>query len=335
VSTVTATPAGPSIRTRVGEVLKNWGKKVPPIVKKAGNWFTTALKKSGGFLKKAGKWALEAKATQWVMDKAKPAWNKAWPIIKGPILWVATPVLVVLALPKVVLICLGALLVGLIFAMWRISRSRKKNAKTYTDAEWDAITDVIGHSKTAYTSTVNGQSKTEFGEMKITGNAKGRIKVYWRAVPDVVTTTPTSRFRTTHHTESEDQLQERLNTALGEAGNVNGLTLTGEPTAGETIALRYRFLDQQAKLAGQNMDTDLLSEVMGRMNLIEVRTGMTQGKIKADAKAQLIHGDLRQWLTETFPKTDWKWDLMYKAAVNESTRLKKLAEMQEELAPAS
>jgi len=334
VSAVAAVPAGPSIRTRLGEVLKNWGKKVPVIAKKAGNWFKAGFKKGFGIAKKVGKWALEAKITQWVLAKAKPVWNKAWPVIKGPVLWLAAPVVVVLAMPKVMLVLLGCFFVGLMFALWRASRERKQNTKVYTDAEWDAIKDVIGHAKRSYTSVRLGKSVTEYREAKITMTKKGRLQFHWRAIPDVVKVTPSSRAR--KESETEEQYQARVAEVLkGEAGDTNGLTLNGEPTPGETISLRYQFLDEQTKVAGENEDIDLLSEAMGRINMIEVRTGMTQSKVKADAKPQVIHADLRKWCTATFPGHDWNWKLMYDAAVSESTRLKELTKMQEELATAS
>lgn len=330
MSTVTDAPVGPGVRTRVGEVLRNWGKKIPAIAKKAGNWFMRGLKKSAAFVKRVGKWALEAKATQWVLDKTRPAWNKAWPIIKGPILWLAAPIIALIAMPKLVaalLIILGVLVVLLAFALWRTYKSSNVvKGKVYTDQEWDALGDpeMLTYSSTTRTKK-DGTVETEVWEMKSVKDAKGNLKIYFRNHDKVVTGEPKVRTRF-----GKDLKAEGFDSTL----DTSGLSLNGDPTPGETVSLRYKFLDEQLAKAGEDKDEALMCEAMARMNLIEVRKGMVETKVKADARAQVIHGEFRKWATATYPQITWDWGLMYRAAVSESTRLTELDKMQE-LAKAS
>jgi hypothetical protein len=115
----TAIEARPSsIWTRAAERLNNWGSKIVGFAKRVGNWFASKTK-----------WLWNSKPVQWVATKASfvagKAWSGvtwAWAYAKGPILWVATPILAFWAMPTTatILLGVGVLALGIVaFFTWR------------------------------------------------------------------------------------------------------------------------------------------------------------------------------------------------------------------------
>ena len=238
MSTTTIEP-GPSIRTRIGQVLKNWGKKVPAAAKKVGRWF-----------KKVAKWAFELKATQWVFDKAGIVGRKAWKIAKGPIGWAVGGIAALVLAPKVVavvLIVLGIAVVALSILAWVLYRKVRKG---YSDEEWAEYMKGDFESFDAKTETVDGITIAKTTIVYKDGTIKTVTKTTDKD-GKVETTSSTVKpdgevkFKTRHQDEflKDEKVQGNGTKAKTEGNGTKAeLRLTMEAktvTSDETVAVRY------------------------------------------------------------------------------------------------
>jgi hypothetical protein len=333
VVNATTLDPGPSIRTRIGKVLKNWGKKIPAAAKKVGRWF-----------KKVAKWAFELKATQWVFDKAGFVGRKAWKLAKGPIGWAVGGIAALVLAPKVVAVLLIALGVSVLALLILLILAYRSMRKDFTKEEWETYKDADYQSFDMKTEVIDGIKIVKTTWVTKDGTTKTVTKTVDRDGKVVVTSSTVKpdgevKFKTRHQDEflKDEKVQGN--------GSKAKLRLTMEDkavTADETVAVRFHYLEDQLEVARKSSDVDLASEAFARMNLIEVRTDYdSQHKIPKDAKPQVIHGDFRKWCEEQYAhpfgqdQAGWNWGLMNEAAFDESRRFKVIVEMQEALEKTS
>ena len=103
-------------------------------------------------------------------------------------------------------------------------------------------------------------------------------------------------------------------------------------TADETIESRYNYLTELSKDAWARDDRKDYSDLTGRMHLLVVRKGASDGKLKKDASVSDIHSEARR--QAEFKDRDFGWDfgVMYRAALSEDKRLKEAARLKAEQA---
>lgn len=99
------------------------------------------------------------------------------------------------------------------------------------------------------------------------------------------------------------------------------LSFDDDVLPGETVQNRLVFLDQQLSLAQQAEDSDKYSEIVARMNLINVRQGEVKG-IRSNESLTKIHQACRKQCETDYPTFAWNWDLMYRGTLSEGRRLK-------------
>lgn len=115
-----------SFMSRVGRRLRNWGGNIAGFAKKVGNWFLRIAKKAYGYIKPATLWVWRSKPVQWVVIKATFIGAFIWHYAKGPVLWFALPVGMILFAPKAVAIMLLTVvitLIALVYVVYRISKN--------------------------------------------------------------------------------------------------------------------------------------------------------------------------------------------------------------------
>lgn len=107
----------------------------------------------------------------------------------------------------------------------------------------------------------------------------------------------------------------------------NELIFEEDVLPGETPENRLVFLDQQLNMAQQNADANMYSEIVARMNLLNVRRDKVDG-MRKNANLTTIHQAFRKEMERDYPTFDWNWDLMYRGTLSENRRLKELEKLQ-------
>jgi hypothetical protein len=106
----------------------------------------------------------------------------------------------------------------------------------------------------------------------------------------------------------------------------------------ETTDERHHYLDEQHLLATDQGDIGLMSELLGRMTLLEVRDqglfhdGDDNLKLKKDASPSVVHRACRRKAEKDFPKVKFNWGRMYNGVRAEDARLREVARLKAEQA---
>jgi hypothetical protein len=133
VSTV-AIERTPSIWDRVATRLNNWGSKVTGFAKRVGGWFASKTK-----------WFWNSKPVQWVATKTSFIASKAWAVAKGPILWVAGPIIAFWTMPTTATILLGVGVLALGVTAYFTWRGWRRLQEITTPEELHEIIDRLEH----------------------------------------------------------------------------------------------------------------------------------------------------------------------------------------------
>jgi len=129
--TTVAIEVRPSLWDRVSLRLRNWGTKLVAGAKQAGNWFIRAAKWAGAQIKRGAQWLFGTRAVQWTVDKAQFVGLWAWNLARGPVGFIALPILGLILAPKALAIMIFVTLLGigiLTFLVYQVYREVKKAA---------------------------------------------------------------------------------------------------------------------------------------------------------------------------------------------------------------
>lgn len=143
----------------------------------------------------------------------------------------------------------------------------------------------------------------------------------WERFTDTVADVVSDRWE-----EAKEEVRQEV------SEDSSAVEYNGTPEPDETINARMAFLDQELTKASERKDDGAVSELTGRLYLLEVRWGKHQ-HLKANATVSAIHRECRKENEERFGTQmsdfTWDWQRMFQSIRSEDKRLKDISKMQE------
>jgi len=289
-----------ALMARVSRLIKGWGRKS-----------VRAVKKAGGFIKRAAKWVAGTAAAELVIRNAKrgaKAFMKGYlwaggKVMDGlrfasrPILWAGGSIIALMVMPKAVAVLLGLILVALVVAIivyWRLNRQKKTQVAT-----WNTATN---ENLVAEVADLADRAAEVASDAEILRD-------------DVVDATIV---------EAEQDVAEVVN-GVSEA-TPGRMRLATPVTPGETAMTRYAWLEAQLQAGRAAEDVALVSEATMRLYVISIKHSMQDGQLAPGSTADQIYRRFKS--DNEGSEFDWQFSVMLNAARNEVKRLKEMAKLQ-------
>lgn len=224
----------------------NFWSRMAARLKGVGSKIKGLFFKATSYIKRAGLWAWNTTAIQWVVAKTRWLWSRLWYYAKGPVGWVTAGIAAIIFAPKAVAIMLVIaliLLLVILFVIYRLYKAVQEEEKS----TWTGTTDPVENAITAE----------------------------------------------------------------------------------ETIDDRVNELDRRMVAARNAGQSGLISDLTGRLFLLQVRSGLggKDSKLKKTATVHDIHRECREHAAALPGDIDWDWRRMYNAIRNEDARLNDIAKL--------
>lgn len=314
MATATATVASGSVWTRLGAKFSTWGSAIAHGIKKMAA-------KPVSLIASGAKWLWNTTAVSWTVAKVKWAAVGVGGLLKGPLGWIVGTIAALIFAPKavaimlVIVLLLGVVTVGLL--IWLI-RAMKK------DPAFRGVWSEVAEETVTKTTVSDGDVKVD-----VTVNTPKEDIVDAVLVEEAATKAA--------HEVIDEVLEEQ---GVAETSPAGSKTKPGygdlvtvienevlDPD--ETLVDRYNHLDERFSQANGMGDSQLISELMGRMHLIEVRMQSTgrATKLKQDASVNEANKEAKILALGMRQPADFEWDFnaMYWATKHEDKRLKDIA----------